>query len=118
MLDLRATQGAEQRQRLPLKSVSGVGKPMARMPRHRPKSSPVSPAPSDPSHGSATSLPQLLTVEELAPLLKVTKAALYALVERGKVPRACIVRLGRSLRFRSDQVTIWLQGDHGGKGIP
>jgi excisionase family DNA binding protein len=70
------------------------------------------------SHGSGTSLPQLLTVEELAALLRVSKPAVYALVERGRIPKPCIVRLGRSLRFRVQEVTMWLQGSRGTQESP
>lgn len=54
----------------------------------------------------------MLAVADLAALLKITPAAVYALVARGHLPRECIFRLGRTLRFRRLAVEAWL-GSHG-----
>ena len=58
--------------------------------------------------------PQLLTPDDLARILRTSRKAIYALVERGRIPASCILRIGRLLRFRPGPVTIWLgQGSHG-----
>lgn len=54
----------------------------------------------------------LLDVADLARILAVTPAAVYALVARGHLPRECVFRVGRLLRFKRDQVEAWL-GSHG-----
>ena len=48
----------------------------------------------------------LWTVEELAEFLGVPVATIYAWRNRGEGPPA--FRVGRYLRFRSDEVTAWL----------
>lgn len=50
--------------------------------------------------------PLLLTVQEVADLLRTTRAAIYAAVERGQLPG--VIRLGRSLRFRRERLVQWL----------
>ena len=47
-------------------------------------------------------LPRLLTAEEAADLLRTTRRALYAAVERGQVPG--VVRLGRRVLIRRDEL--------------
>lgn len=46
--------------------------------------------------------PELLTVDEVAALLRTTKKAVYLQAERGNLPGA--VKLGRRLLFRRDEV--------------
>lgn len=53
-------------------------------------------------------LPLLLTVPELAELLRTTPTAVYAMVARGQIPGT--TRLGRRVLFRSADVLDWL--DH------
>jgi len=48
----------------------------------------------------------LLTVKEVAELLRTTPAAIYAAVERGQLPG--IIRLGRRLLFRRERLVEWL----------
>lgn len=71
-------------------------------------------------HGHATDLSQvltsskggtvagsfLLTVEEVADLLRTSAKAIYALVERGQVEG--VVRLGRRVLFRRDVLLQWV----------
>ena len=45
-------------------------------------------------------LPALLTSGEVAELLRTTRKAVYAMVERRQIPG--VVRLGRRLLFRQD----------------
>lgn len=52
----------------------------------------------------------LLTVEEVAPLLRVRPQWLYAAVKRGDFPH---VRVGRYIRFRKADVDEWIKlGGH------
>jgi excisionase family DNA binding protein len=89
-----------------------------RLPPPSPKSTKLSLVPADPqkegedSHGSAPpkkpGIAHLLTVEEMAQILRVSPKALYALVSRGHLPRECIHRLGRTLRFKALEVDAWI----------
>jgi excisionase family DNA binding protein len=51
-------------------------------------------------------LPLLLQAEEVAAILRVSRKALYAMVERGEIPG--VTRLGRRVRFRRDALETWL----------
>jgi len=54
--------------------------------------------------------PELLTVPEVARLLRLTRASVYGKIAEGEIPA---VRLGQgraSLRVRSDELEQWLQG--------
>ena len=55
-------------------------------------------------------LPGVLTVTELATLLRVDRKTLYAAIERDEVPG--VVRIGRTLRIDRDTVIRWLKGSH------
>jgi excisionase family DNA binding protein len=61
--------------------------------------------------------PEVLTVPELAALLRVSLPTLYAAVKRGEVPG--VVHIGRVLRLHRETVVAWMaQGcvpPHGGK---
>ena len=48
----------------------------------------------------------LLTVAETAVLLRTSRKAIYAMVERGKLPG--VVRLGKRLLFRRQDLMSWL----------
>jgi len=54
-----------------------------------------------------TSTLDLLTVEDLAQLFKVRKRKVYDLVRDAGLPH---LRIGRSLRFRCEDVRDWLEG--------
>ena len=49
----------------------------------------------------------LLTAEEVAALLRVTPAWVYAQTRRRRIPH---VRLGRYVRYRRDALAEWMQG--------
>ena len=53
------------------------------------------------------SLPALLTSGEVAALLRTTRRAVYAMVERGQLPG--FVRLGRRVLFRQDAMLDFLR---------
>ncbi|MBK8231986.1 MAG: helix-turn-helix domain-containing protein [Candidatus Eisenbacteria bacterium] len=58
------------------------------------------------SRESLANLPPLLAVPELARLLRTSRKAIYAMVERGQLPGA--VRIGRRLLFDRDDLLDWL----------
>jgi excisionase family DNA binding protein len=55
----------------------------------------------DPNSG-----PALLTPSEVAGLLRTTKKAIYAMVERGHLPG--VTRIGRRVLVRQDALVDWL----------
>lgn len=52
------------------------------------------------------SWPVLLNVEEAAGLLRTSRRAMYAMVERRQLPG--VVRIGRRLLFRSEALLDWV----------
>lgn len=66
---------------------------------------------------TGSDLPLLLTPDDLAALLRTTKQAVYVAAARAQLPG--VVRIGRRLLFRRDEVLTWLgleSGDQNGKG--
>ena len=55
---------------------------------------------------SEQGIPVLLTTEEAASLLRTTRKAIYAMVERGQIPG--ITRIGRRVLIRSTDLLDWL----------
>lgn len=53
-----------------------------------------------------STLPMLLTVDDAAGLLRTTRRAVYAMVERRQLPG--VVRLRRRVLVRSDDLLAWL----------
>jgi excisionase family DNA binding protein len=51
-------------------------------------------------------LPLLLTVDEAATLLRTTRRAIYAMIERHQVPG--VIRIRRRVLFRADDLLHWL----------
>ena len=49
----------------------------------------------------------LLTVDETAALLRTSRKAVYALIERRQIPG--VTRLGRRVLVRSDELLDWLR---------
>jgi excisionase family DNA binding protein len=49
--------------------------------------------------------PALLTIEEAAQYLRLSRAKVYQMAQRGEVPS---VRMGRSVRIRRDRLDGWL----------
>ena len=61
------------------------------------------------SSRDALALPSLMTVEELAELLRTSRGAVYARHARGGIPGA--LRLGRTLRFDRTIIVHWLSAN-------
>ena len=51
-------------------------------------------------------LPLLLTADETADLLRTSRKAVYAMIERGQVPG--VTRIGRRVLVRSDMLLAWI----------
>jgi len=51
-------------------------------------------------------LPLLLTVDEAASLLRTTRRAIYAMIERRHLPG--VIRIRRRVLFRADDLLHWL----------
>jgi len=74
--------------------------------------------PGSPGAGNATdegpnpleSEPAILTVDELAALLRVERKTVYAAITRGDIPG--VRRVGRSIRISRDAVLDWLRTAH------
>jgi excisionase family DNA binding protein len=49
--------------------------------------------------------PALLTIEEAARYLRLSRAKVYAMAQRGDMPS---VRMGRSVRIRRERLDAWL----------
>ncbi|MDR7420066.1 MAG: helix-turn-helix domain-containing protein [Armatimonadota bacterium] len=64
--------------------------------------------------------PTIMTVEEVARYLRVHAMTVYRLIQRGELPA---VRVGRSWRFRKDQIDLWwddreVNSGHNGERSP
>ena len=55
---------------------------------------------------STDRLPMLLTATDVADLLRTSRNAVYAMVERDQLPG--VIRIGRRLRFRRDTLVDWI----------
>jgi excisionase family DNA binding protein len=51
-------------------------------------------------------MPLLLTVDETAEILRTTRKAIYAMIERAQLPG--LTRVGRRVLVRSDALLHWL----------
>jgi len=56
--------------------------------------------------GSTAELPQFLTADEVAALLRTSRKAIYAMVERGQLPG--VTRVRRRLLVRTEELVDWL----------
>jgi excisionase family DNA binding protein len=69
----------------------------------------VAPLPSEPRRVERRrhrALPMLLTIDETADLLRTTRRAVYAMVERRQLPG--VVRVRRRVLVRSQELLDWL----------
>jgi excisionase family DNA binding protein len=57
-------------------------------------------------YGQSHRLPTLLTPSDVATLLRTSKKAVYAMIERGQLPG--VVRIGRRVLVRQDSLVDWL----------
>ena len=70
---------------------------------------PAGEAPPHPSSKvESDALPQVMTVDELARLLRVNRKTAYDALARGEIPGAR--RIGRTYRISRDAVLEWLRG--------
>jgi excisionase family DNA binding protein len=53
-----------------------------------------------------TTFPRLFTVDEVADLLRTTRRAIYAMIERGQLPG--VIRIRRRVLLRADDLLHWL----------
>ena len=60
----------------------------------------------NPHESGHTTLPVLLTVDEAADLLRTTRPAIYAMIERGQLPG--VIRVRRRVLLRADDLPDWL----------
>ena len=51
---------------------------------------------------------QVLTVDEAAVLLRVSRFTLYAEIKRGRIPG--VVRIGRTIRLSRGALSAWFEG--------
>ena len=58
-------------------------------------------------------LPRLVTPEQVAESLGVTRKHVYLLVHRGQIPGECIVHIGRRLRFDAARLREWIDQARG-----
>ncbi|MGH7283565.1 MAG: helix-turn-helix domain-containing protein [Polyangiaceae bacterium] len=56
-------------------------------------------------------LPEVLTVNEVARLLRVNRKTVYRAIERGEFP--CARRIGNTIRVARDAMLRWLDGQAG-----
>ena len=54
---------------------------------------------------TATGLPRLLSLRQVAEQTSIPRTTLYTLVARGEIP---VVRIGRSLRVDEQDVLAWI----------
>lgn len=55
-------------------------------------------------------VPEVMTIDDLAGYLQVSKSSLYKLAQEGRVPGQ---KVGRHWRFSRISIDRWLQTDHG-----
>jgi excisionase family DNA binding protein len=60
----------------------------------------------NPHESRRTTLPVLLTVDEAADLLRTTRRAIYAMIERRQLPG--VIRVRRRVLLRADDLLDWL----------
>ncbi len=73
-----------------------------------PTEDPVIPTPASPPMAEAS---PVLTVEELAALLRIERKTAYAAIRRGEIPGAR--RIGGVIRISRERVLAWLSQEQG-----
>jgi excisionase family DNA binding protein len=59
-------------------------------------------------HSMQTKFDDVMTIDELAAYVKVSKSTLYKLVQNGKVPGQ---KIGKHWRFRREAIDRWLDAE-------
>ena len=57
---------------------------------------------------------RLMNVRELSAYLSMPVPTIYTYVSTGKIPAACIRRIGRALKFEVAAVDRWVSGENPG----
>ena len=63
----------------------------------------------------STKQPPVMTVDEVAEYLRIPRASVYKLAQRGRIP---CQKVGRHWRFRREAVDEWLDNGHEREGYP
>ncbi len=53
---------------------------------------------------------KLMNVKELSAYISMPEATIYSYVTNGKMPKTCIKKMGRALRFEVVAVDQWVSG--------
>jgi excisionase family DNA binding protein len=56
---------------------------------------------------TSSRVPHLLTPDDVAVVLRTSRKAIYAMIERGQLPG--VVRVGRRVLIREDDLVEWLR---------
>ena len=51
---------------------------------------------------------KLIKTDELAETLSITTKRVYEMVKQNKIPKYCIVKIGRNIRFDLEAIEMWL----------
>lgn len=51
---------------------------------------------------------RLLNIKELSEYLGTPKSSIYTMVCLRRIPQACVVKIGRALRFEKTEIDKWL----------
>jgi excisionase family DNA binding protein len=62
----------------------------------------------DPARRRPAAPPEVMTIDDLATYLQVSKSSLYKLAQEGRVPGQ---KVGKHWRFRKDAIDRWLDDD-------
>ena len=68
---------------------------------------------SQPYPDPAPTPPEVMTIDDLAAYLQVSKSSLYKLAQGGKIPGQ---KVGKHWRFRRDTIDRWLDARENGDG--
>jgi len=55
-----------------------------------------------------SALPKLLSPEQVAEWLGVSRKSLYIMVDRGQIPASAVIKIGARLRFDESRLKEWI----------